>query len=305
MHSDTIWMDGKMTPYMDAQVHVLTPTLHYGLGVFEGIRAYEAPEGSAVFRLPEHITRFLDSAHIAGIREIPYTQEDLVEAVLDTIRANELTSCYIRPFLFMKGPLGINPDNWSPSVSIAAWEWGPYLGEEATQKGITLMVSSFTRHHINVSMTKAKVSGNYVNSAYAKSLAVRSGFDEAVLLNPEGYVAECSGENIFLVKDETLYTPPLATILEGITRDSLLTLADDLGIPVMEAQIARDQLYIADEVFVCGTAAEVVPVREIDHRVIGDGSPGEITRTLQEEYAQTARGKGDRSFQWLTYVTPA
>lgn len=302
MKSDFIWMDGEIVPYQEAQVHVLTPTLHYGLGAFEGIRAYPTDEGPAVFRLPEHLARFLKSAHIAGVRVFPYTTDELQAAVLDTIRANQLQSYYIRPLLYMAGPLGINPDTWSPRVSIAAWEWGPYLGEEASQKGIHLMTSSFTRHHVNITMTKAKISGNYVNSAYAKSLAVRSGFDEAVLLDPEGYVAECSGENIFLVKDGELYTPPLAAVLEGITRDSLIALAEDLDIKTREVPLSRDQFYAADEVFICGTAAEVVPVREMDHRLIGNGKRGPLTEQLQHLYHTTAAGQGPRSRDWLTLV---
>ena len=302
MKADYIWMNGEIVPYQDAQVHVLTPTLHYGLGAFEGIRAYRTPEGPGVFRLPEHLERFLQSAHIAGIRDFPYTVEDLQTATLETIRANQLKSCYIRPLLYMSGPLGINPDTWTPKVSIAAWEWGPYLGEEAGEKGIHLMTSSFTRHHVNITLTKAKISGNYINSAYAKALAVRSGYDEAVLLDPEGYVAECSGENIFLVKNERLFTPPLAAVLEGLTRDSLITLAGDLDLEIQEAPLTRDQFYAADEVFICGTAAEVVPVREMDHRRIGDGQRGPITEQLQRLYHQTASGQGSRSNDWLTIV---
>jgi branched-chain amino acid aminotransferase len=302
MKAEFIWMDGEIVPYQQARVHVLTPTLHYGLGAFEGIRAYQTPSGPGIFRLPEHLIRFLESAHIAGVRDFPYTSEELRAATLETIRANQLESCYIRPLLYMSGPLGINPDTWTPRVSIAAWEWGPYLGEEASLTGIHLMTSSFTRHHVNITMTKAKISGNYINSAYAKSLAVRSGFDEAVLLDPEGYVAECSGENIFLVKNGVLYTPPPAAVLEGITRDSLITLAEDLEIETRESPLTRDQFYAADEVFICGTAAEVVPVREMDHRLIAGGQRGPITEQLQDLYHKTAAGQGPRSQEWLTIV---
>lgn len=302
MKANYIWMNGEMVSYQDAQVHVLTPTLHYGLGAFEGIRCYGTPDGPAVFRLQDHLQRFLKSARIAGIEQFPYSLKELEEAILETIQVNQLESCYIRPLLYMDGPLGINPDTWTPRVSIAAWEWGPYLGQEALEQGIHLMVSSFTRHHVNIALTKAKISGNYVNSAYAKSLAVRSGYDEAVLLDPEGYVAECSGENIFLIQDEVLYTPPLGPVLEGITRESLITLAEERGLPTREERLTRDQFYAADEVLICGTAAEVVPVQKMDHRIIGNGRPGPVTRFLQESYARNTQGNGSYSENWLTYL---
>jgi len=302
MKSDFIWMDGKLVPYEQATVHVITPTLHYGVGVFEGIRCYETSRGPAVFRLREHFIRFLDSIHILGIRDFPYTVEALCDAVIETIRANKFRSCYIRPLMYMEGPLGMNMDLSSAKVTIATWEWGPYLGEEARQTGIHMMVSSFTRLHPNISMTKAKVVGNYVNSLMVKTLALRSGFDEAVILDPNGFVAECTGENLFMLDKGVLVTPPSTIVLEGITRDSLITLATDQGIPVEEKMITRDQLYIADEVFISGTAAEVVGVRAIDFRKIGEGQPGPITRSLSAAYDLNKYGMGEHSEQWLTYI---
>ncbi|MEW6718114.1 MAG: branched-chain amino acid transaminase [Chloroflexota bacterium] len=302
MKSDFIWMDGELVPYQEATVHFITPTLHYGLGVFEGIRCYKTPKGPAVFRLREHFERFLESIHILGIRNLPYTVEQLRQAVHKTIQVNGFQECYIRPLMYLKGPLGLNIDASEPKVGIAAWEWGAYLGEEALQKGVRMMISSFTRLHPNINMTKSKVSGNYVNSMLTKTLALRSGYDEAILLDPNGFVAECTGENLFLVRRGVLYTPPLATVLEGITRASLITLASDLKIPVMEKMLTRDQLYIADEVFVCGTAAEVVPVREMDTRVVGEGKRGPITEALQNAFYAVIRGKGERSEEWLDYV---
>jgi len=302
MRSKYIWMDGDLVPFDQATVHFLTPTLHYGTGVFEGIRCYATDHNRAIFRLREHLKRFLESARITGILELPYTLEELHRAVHQTIQANGYMACYIRPLIYMAGPLGLNLDAWQPAVGIAVWEWGPFLGKEAMETGIRLMISSFTRHHPNVMMTKAKVVGNYANSTLAKTLAARAGFDEALLLDPEGYVAECSGENIFLVRDGMLYTPPRTTVLEGITRDSIMTLARDMGYSVFEQPISRDQLYIADEVFVCGTAAEVVPVREIDFRVIGAGGKGPITQALQDSYFETVSGRGARSREWLDFV---
>lgn len=300
MKPEYIWMDGELVPYDQATVHFITPTLHYGAGVFEGIRCYSTQNGPAVFRLHEHLERFLDSIHILGVKDFPYTLEQLRLAVHETIQANGYDECYIRPLMFLQGPMGLNMDASKPRVGIASWEWGPYLGEEAKGHGVRMMVSSFSRLHPNISMTKAKISGNYVNSMLVKTLALRSGYEEAVILDPQGFVAECTGENLFMVHKNKLYTPPLATVLEGITRDSILTLAGEAGIPVEEKQITRDQLYVADEVFICGTAAEVVPVREIDTRTIGVECIGPVTRLLQEAYDQNARGYGTHA-EWLDY----
>jgi branched-chain amino acid aminotransferase len=302
MQSKYIWMDGEFVDFADATVHFLTPTLHYGTGVFEGIRCYETAKGPAIFRLREHLERFLASAKIAGIRDLPYSLEQLRQAVHRTVQSNGFNSCYIRPLIYMQGPLGLNLDAWVPAVGIAAWSWGAFLGEAARDAGVRLMVSSFTRHHPNVMMTKAKIVGNYVNSTLAKTMAARSGFDETILLDPQGYVAECSGENLFLVRDGAVYTMPRATILEGITRDTILRLSADLGLKVMEEPLSRDQLYIADEVFLCGTAAEVVPVREIDYRQIGAGQKGPITAALQDCFHDAVRGRGPRSAEWLEHV---
>ncbi len=308
MKSDYIWMDGELVAYDKATVHVLNPTMHYGTGLFEGIRCYETPCGPAVFRLHDHLRRFVDSVQVVGILDFPYSVEQLTRAVHQTIRANGFSECYVRPLVYMLGPLGLNLDDWRPAVSIAVWKWDPFLGKESAQKGVRLGVSSFTRHHPNVMMTKAKIAGNYVNSTLAKTMAVRSGFDEAVMLDPQGFVAECSGENLFLVRDGVIYTPPRTTILEGITRHSALTLARDLGFCVIEEPISRDQLYIADEIFLCGTAAEVVPVRAVDYRPIGkaeeqsgNGRPS-VTRQVQEAFHETVRGDGARSAEWLDYV---
>ncbi|MCJ7568979.1 MAG: branched-chain amino acid transaminase [Anaerolineales bacterium] len=295
-----IWMDGELVPHNEATVHFLSPALHYGLAAFEGIRCYDTNQGPAVFRLQEHLERFMDSALIFGILDFPYTVGDLRRAVHDVISANELKSCYIRPLIYMaEGPLGLNIDEMQPAVGIAAWEWGTFLGDDALETGARVLVSSYTRHHPNVSMTKAKISGNYVNSVMAKTLAARAGFDEAVMLDPSGFVAECTGENIFLVRDSAIYTPPRATILEGITRASIITITRDLGYEVIEETVSRDQLYIADEIFLSGTAAECVAVSEIDYRQIGSGSMGPITREIQETFFETVRGAGRRSEEWL------
>ncbi len=302
MKSKFIWMDGKLVSYEQATVHFLTPTLHYGTGVFEGIRCYETPKGSAVFRLREHLQRLIESLHIVGIEEYPYTAQDLHKAVHMTIRANGFAECYIRPLVYMIGPPTLDLDDWQPATGIAVWEWAPFLGKDGAEKGVRATVSSVTRLHPNIMMTKAKVSGNYVNSTFAKTIAKRSGFDEAIMLDPQGYVSECSGENIFVVRDGMLYTPPRTSILEGITRDTVITLARDEGYQVVEEAISRDQLYIADEVFVCGTAAEIVPVAEIDYRRIRTGHRGPVTQRLQELFFDTVRGQGAHSNAWLDYV---
>ncbi|MCJ7534185.1 MAG: branched-chain amino acid transaminase [Anaerolineales bacterium] len=302
MKSDFIWMDGELVPFADANIHIITPTLHYGVGVFEGIRSYQTPKGPAIFRLRDHLERFLDSIHVLGVLEYPYSLQQIQQAVFDTIHVNGFSECYIRPLMYLDGPLGLNLDLSVPKLAIAAWEWGPYLGEEAQITGIHMMVSSLSRLHPNINMTKSKITGNYVNSMLVKSLALRSGYDEAVILDPAGYVAECTGENIFVVRDGVIYTPPRASILEGLTRDTVMTLAADLGIPVVEEMITRDQLYIADEVFITGTAAEIVAARKIDFRQIGDGKPGKVMRSLLERYLDTVHGRGKRSEQWLEYV---
>jgi branched-chain amino acid aminotransferase len=302
MKSDFVWMDGELVPYDQATVHFITPTLHYGVGVFEGIRCYETPKGPAVFRLREHLNRFLDSIHILGINDFPYTVDELRLAVRQVIQANGFNACYIRPLMYLQGPMGLNMDRSLPKVGIAAWEWGPYLGEEAKQTGVHLMVASYTRLHPNVNMTKSKVVGNYVNSMLVKTLALRSGYDEAVILDPQGFVSECTGENLFMVRKGVIYTPPEATILAGITRDSVIALAKNLGMPFKETTITRDQLYIADEVFISGTAAEIVGVRAIDYRTIGEGRPGAITRSLSEAFYSNVRGEGAYSEEWLDYV---
>lgn len=300
--ADFMWLNGSLIPFKQATVHLLNPTMHYGPGVFEGIRCYPTPRGPAVFRLREHMERFLNSIHVLGFDDIGYEVEDLCQAVHRTINANQFTSCYVRPLMYLEGPLKLNLDACRPNVAIAAWEWGALLGEASLDAGIRMMVSSFTRMHPNASMTKAKVNGQYVNSMLAKTLALRAGFDEAIMLDPEGYVAECTGENLFLIRDKVLYTPLSAAVLEGITRDTIMTLADDAGYRVMETKVSRDQLYVADEAFLCGTAAEIVPVREIDYRRIGNGRMGPITRSLQQAYFETVRGNGPRSAEWIDCV---
>lgn len=294
-----IWMDGTLIPWDEANVHILTHTLHYGLSIFEGIRLYKTEKGPAVFRLEDHVDRLYNSAHIAKM-EIPFPKADLVEAIVSTIRINGFEECYIRPLVHLGvGNRGLNNIGAPVQVSIIVWPWGAYLGEEGLKKGIRAKTSSYTRHHVNVSLTKAKIAGNYVNSQLAKREAVELGFDEAIMLDPQGYVAEGSGENLFIVRNGTLKTPPLGAVLEGFTRDSVMVMARDRGIPVQEEFFSRDELYIADEAFFSGTAAEITPIREVDFRPIGSGKPGEITRSLQDLFFRVVRGKEDRYESWL------
>ncbi|HZJ24402.1 MAG TPA: branched-chain amino acid transaminase, partial [Anaerolineales bacterium] len=279
MESKYIWKNGELVEFEKATVHMLTAALHYGAAVFEGIRAYQTDKGPAVFRLREHAERLIESAEIFGFRNLPYTGDDITQAVKDTVKANGFSECYIRPLLYLTGGAwNLNIDAGRPEVMIAVWEWKNYLGEEALAKGIRANISSYTRHHPNVSMTKAKIAGNYVNSILAKTESERLGFQEAIMLDPQGYVGECTGENLFMVRKGKIYTPSTAPVLEGITRHSIYTIANDLGYEVTEAPISRDQLYNADEVFVCGTAAECIGLSEIDFRKIGDGTTGPITR---------------------------
>ena len=297
-----IWMDGTFVDWDKAQVHVLSHTLHYGLGAFEGIRCYQTANGSAIFRLQEHLDRLYGSAHIAGM-QIPYTKEELQQAIIDTVKINAVQECYIRPLVYLGyGEMGINNRHNPVNVAIAVWPWGAYLGEGALAEGIRVCVSSFTRHHVNVMMTKAKIVGNYANSQLAKMEAINSGYDEAVILDVQGNVAEGSGENIFIVRRGELKTPPITTILEGITRNSIIDLARHMGVQVQEAVFARDELYIADEAFFTGTAAELTPIREVDNRLIGSGRPGPITHKLQQAFFRVVQGKDDTFKEWLTYV---
>ncbi|MEK6690409.1 MAG: branched-chain amino acid transaminase [Nitrospirota bacterium] len=297
-----IWMDGKMVGWKDANVHVLTHTLHYGVGVFEGIRCYRGVKGSAIFRLKEHVDRLFTGTHICQI-EIPFSREEITRAIIDTIKVNGLEECYIRPLVYLGyGAMGIFPRDNPVKVSIATWPWGAYLGEEGLKNGIRVKVSSYTRHHVNISMTKAKVCGNYVNSQLAKREVIASGFDEALLLDTEGYISEGSGENIFTVRNGIIKTTPLTSILEGITRDSVIRIAGDEGIKVVEERFTRDELYISDEAFFTGTAAEITPIKEVDHRMIGPGKPGPVTKRLQSIFFDIVNGKIDRYSHWLTYL---
>jgi len=295
-------MDGKLIDWDQANVHILTHTLHYGLGMFEGIRCYKTDKGSAIFRLDEHVDRLFASSHIFNI-EIPYTKKEIRDAIIQTVKVNKLKECYIRPLVYIGyGAMGLYPKGNPIRVAIAAWPWGAYLGDEGIEKGIRIQVSSFTRHHVNSSMTRAKVCGYYVNSQIAKKEAIACGFDEALLLDAEGYISEGSGENVFIVRNGRIKTTPLTTILEGITRDSIITIAKDNKMPVLEERFTRDEIYIADEAFFTGTAAEVTPIREIDNRKIGAGSRGRITKKLQSIFFDIVKGKNKKYDSWLTRI---
>ncbi len=295
-------MDGKLVNWDDAKIHVLTHTLHYGLGAFEGIRCYETDKGPAIFRLDEHVDRLFASAAIFML-EIPFSKAEIRAAIIRTVKANKLKECYIRPLVYIGyGAMGLYPKDNPIKVSIAAWPWGAYLGDEGLEKGIRVKVSSFARHHIGSTMTMAKVCGYYVNSQIAKKEAITGGFDEALLLDTAGYVSEGSGENIFIVRNNVIITPPLHSILEGITRDSIIQIAKDLKIPLKEKRFTRDEVYIADEAFFTGTAAEITPIRELDDRKIGIGKRGKITGKLQKIFFDIVKGKNRKYESWLTRI---
>jgi branched-chain amino acid aminotransferase len=295
-------MDGTFVDWADANIHVLTHSLHYGLAAFEGLRCYKGKSGSAIFRLQEHVDRLFESAHI-GMMTIPYDRKQVAEAIVETVRINKLDACYIRPLVYIGyGAMGVYPGDNPIRLAIAAWKWGAYLGDDALVNGMRARVSSFTRHHVNVSMTRGKISGYYVNSILAKREAKADGYDEAILLDTEGYVSEGTGENIFIVRKGRIKTTPLTSILEGITRNSVIELAKEQGITVTEERFTRDEMYIADEVFVTGTAAELTPVREIDNRKIGIGKPGPVTLSLQKRFFSVVRGEDPAHASWLTRV---
>ncbi len=297
-----IWQDGKLVPWREATTHALTHSLHYGMAVFEGVRAYQTDKGTAIFRLQDHTQRLARSAHIFQMA-LPYSQEELNEAQKEVIRANNLESGYIRPLAFYGSEkMGVSPKGAKVHVIIAAWPWGAYLGEEGMQRGIRIKTSSFTRHHVNITMVRAKASGNYMNSILANNEALTDGYDEAMLLDPEGYVCEGAGENIFIVKNGKLYTPDLTSCLEGITRATVIQLAGEMGIEVVEKRITRDEVYCADEAFFTGTAAEVTPIRELDNRQIGVGHRGPVTKALQEKYFDVVNGRSAAHADWLAVV---
>ncbi|HRO61968.1 MAG TPA: branched-chain amino acid transaminase [Burkholderiaceae bacterium] len=297
-----IWLDGKMVEWRDAKIHVLTHSLHYGMAVFEGVRAYKTESGTAIFRLAEHTRRLFNSAKIFQMA-IPFSPDELMQAQKEVVRANKLESCYIRPIAWVGSEkLGVAARGNTIHVSIAAWPWGAYLGEEGLTKGIRTKISSFTRHHVNVSLVRAKASGYYINSILSNQEATSLGYDEAILLDTEGYVSEGSGENIFIVRDGVIYTPDLASCLDGITRNSVLAMARNLGIELREKRITRDELYCADEAFFSGTAAEITPIREVDDRQIGEGSRGPVTEKLQSLFFDIVAGRNPKYAEWLAQV---
>jgi len=297
-----IWMDGEFVPWREAKTHVLTHTLHYGMGVFEGVRAYQTDNGAAIFRLQEHTDRLFRSAHILQM-PMPFSKDEINNATRESVSKNNLDSAYIRPMCFYGSEgMGLRADNLKVHVIVAAWSWGSYLGAEGIEKGIRIRTSSYTRHHVNITMCKAKANGNYMNSMLALQEALTCGYDEALLLDNEGYVAEGSGENIFLVRDGVIYTPDLTSALDGITRATIVQLAEELNIPVIEKRITRDEVYVADEAFFTGTAAEVTPIREVDNRQIGEGMRGPITEKLQSLYFDIVHGRVAEKQPWLSYV---
>jgi branched-chain amino acid aminotransferase len=298
-----IWFDGELVPWREAKVHVLTHTLHYGMGVFEGVRAYKAEQGTAIFRLQEHTDRLFRSAHIMSMK-VPFDKQAINQAQLSAVRENGLDSAYIRPMFFYGSEgMGLRADNLKVHAIVAAWSWGSYLGADGLEKGIRIRTSSFTRHHVNISMCKAKANGHYINSMLALQEAISCGYDEALLLDTEGYVAEGSGENIFIVRNGVIYTPELTSALDGITRDTIFQLAKEVGIPVKEKRITRDEVYVADEAFFTGTAAEVTPIRELDNRAIGSGGRGPITEKLQTMFFDAVHGRSPQYENWLSYIS--
>ena len=298
---DKVWMNGKQVDWKDATVHVLTHALHYGTGVFEGIRCYETSRGPAAFRLREHMERMHDSAKVF-LMEIPYTVDELVDATRELIKANGLQSCYIRPIAYRGyGEMGVNPEANPVDVTIAVWPWGTYLGDGALENGVRMTVSSWRRHDPNIIPPAAKVTGAYINSVAAKVEAVRLGFDEGIMLNSQGYISEATGENLYFVKEGEILTPPLsAGVLDGITRRTVFKIANDLGIPIREVFLTRANAYLADEMFCSGTAAEITPVREVDGRIIGD--PGPVTQAIQQKYFAIVRGEDEKYFDWLDFI---
>ncbi|MCE1188429.1 MAG: branched-chain amino acid transaminase [Ignavibacteria bacterium] len=300
---DYIWMNGEFVPFAEAKVHFLTSSLHYGTSLFEGIRSYSTPEGPAVFRLKDHINRLIKSAHILGIQDLPYSFEEMYEAALEITRKNNMEECYIRPLIYISvGGWNLSVEGVTINMGIACWKWNNYLGEAALINGVRANVSSFARHHANIMMTKGKVAGNYVNSVLAKTESMRLGFDEAIMLDSQGNVSECTGENLFTVRNGVIYTPPRNSVLEGITRESIICLAKDLGYEVVEETITRDQLYISDEVFVSGTAAEVIALSQIDFRQIGTGKTGPVCASLQAAYSDAIHGRNSKYEHWLDYI---